>query len=373
MEHTTRQLQSSDVRLHVEQWLPEGPPRFAVCVSHGAAEHMSRYARLAGWFGERGGMTFGADHRGQGKSGGPGGHVESFHVYGDDLGNVVRAQIDRVPADARPDKIPWFLFGHSMGGLIALTYLLDQRKRHPFAGAIISAPLLGLTLKVPPLKLKVGQLAARFLPRLTLPSGLPPSSISRDPVEVEANAFAAALLMPAHFLSRDLRAPLDGNPLISSERVFTLCTAAEKDGYTLRRAGAEDATALLSMIERSFAPVWAYEVARALGPHLGGEAAAHTPELPEGAAVHVAYDRSDAPVAFAAHDGNNRGLGWFGPMGTLEDHRGHGLGEALLLRCLMDVRQRPEGGVIAWVGPASFYTRTCGAVPDRRFVVYEET
>lgn len=186
MEHTTRQLQSSDVRLHVEQWLPEGPPRFAVCVSHGAAEHMSRYARLAGWFGERGGMTFGADHRGQGKSGGPGGHVESFHVYGDDLGNVVRAQIDRVPAEARPDKIPWFLFGHSMGGLIALTYLLDQRKRHPFAGAIISAPLLGLTLKVPPLKLKVGQLAARFLPRLTLPSGLPPSSISRDPVEVEA-------------------------------------------------------------------------------------------------------------------------------------------------------------------------------------------
>ena len=188
-----------------------------------------------------------------------------------------------------------------------------------------------------------------------------------------AQAFLLARGFVASQRYLNLRAPLDGNPLISSERVFTLCTAAEKDGYTLRRAGAEDATALLSMIERSFAPVWAYEVARALGPQLGGEAAAHTPELPEGAAVHVAYDRSDAPVAFAAHDGNNRGLGWFGPMGTLEDHRGHGLGEALLLRCLMDVRQRPEGGVIAWVGPASFYTRTCGAVPDRRFVVFEET
>lgn len=186
MEHTTRQIQSSDVRLHVEQWLPEGPPKFAVCVSHGAAEHITRYGRVAGWFGERGGMTFGADHRGQGKSGGPGGHVESFHVYADDLGAVVRSQIDLAPAEARPDKIPWFLFGHSMGGLVALTYLLDQRKRHPFAGAIISAPLLGLTLKVPPLKLKVGQLAARFLPRLTLPSGLPPSAISRDPAEVEA-------------------------------------------------------------------------------------------------------------------------------------------------------------------------------------------
>ena len=186
MEHTTRQVPSSDVRLHVEQWLPEGPPKFAVCISHGAAEHISRYARVAGWFAERGGMTFGADHRGQGKSGGPAGHVESFHVYADDLGSVVRSQTELAPAEARPDKIPWFLFGHSMGGLVALTYLLDQRKRHPFAGAIISAPLLGLTLKVPPLKLKVGQLAARFLPRLTLPSGLPPSSISRDPAEVEA-------------------------------------------------------------------------------------------------------------------------------------------------------------------------------------------
>ena len=96
----------------------------------------------------------------------------------------MRAQIDALPAEARPDKIPWFLFGHSMGGLVALTYLLDQAGRHPFAGAIISAPLLGLTMKVPPLKAKIGQVAARLLPRLTLPSGLPPTSICRDPGEV---------------------------------------------------------------------------------------------------------------------------------------------------------------------------------------------
>ena len=58
-------------RLHIEQWAPAGPPRFVVCLSHGAAEHTSRYARVAGWFGERGGLTFGHDHRGQGLSGGP--------------------------------------------------------------------------------------------------------------------------------------------------------------------------------------------------------------------------------------------------------------------------------------------------------------
>ncbi|HEY0132461.1 MAG TPA: alpha/beta hydrolase [Nannocystis sp.] len=185
MDHTTRQIQSRDVRLHVEQWTPEGPPKFVVCMSHGAAEHMSRYARVAGWFAERGGLTFGADHRGQGSSGGPPGHVESFSVYAEDLHAVVNAEIEALPLESRPDKIPWFLFGHSMGGLVALTYLLDHRDRQPFDGAIISAPLLGLTMKVPPLKLKVGQLAARLLPRLTLPSGLPASAISRDPAEVE--------------------------------------------------------------------------------------------------------------------------------------------------------------------------------------------
>ncbi len=77
-------------------------------------------------------------------------------------------------------------------------------------------------------------------------------------------------------------------------------------------------------------------------------------------------------LRFAAHDGNNRGLGWFGPMGTLDTHRGQGLGEALLLGCLLDVVDRPDGGVIAWVGPVGFYSRACGAVPDRRFVVFEE-
>ena len=185
MDHTTRQIHGRDVRLHGEQWAPEGPPKFVVCVSHGAAEHISRYQRVAGWFAERGGLTFGADHRGQGSSGGPQGHVESFSVYAEDLHAVVTSQIEALPAESRPGKIPWFLFGHSMGGLVALTYLLDHRGHHPFDGAIISAPLLGLTLKVPPLKLKIGQLAARFLPRLTLPSGLPASAISRDPAEIE--------------------------------------------------------------------------------------------------------------------------------------------------------------------------------------------
>ncbi|MFO0574867.1 MAG: hypothetical protein U1A78_12825 [Polyangia bacterium] len=177
----------------------------------------------------------------------------------------------------------------------------------------------------------------------------------------------------------NLRAALADHPLVTAERAEALEHRARDAGYRLLRAGAAEAPALLELVEREFSWWWAYELRRALGPTLPlggrwdeGEPTAHTPELPEGSGVHVALDAAGAPVAFAAHDGNNRGLGWFGPMGTLPAHRGHGLGEALLLRCLLDVRDRADGGVIAWVGPEAFYARAAGTVPDRRFTVYEE-
>jgi GNAT superfamily N-acetyltransferase len=144
----------------------------------------------------------------------------------------------------------------------------------------------------------------------------------------------------------NIRAPLDGNPLIERQ--------LDVPGYVLRRA--ENERPLLDWIAAAFHPVWAFEVARALsGPRR---------------AVHVAMQQNSY-VAFAAADGNNQGLGWFGPAGTHPDHRGKKLGEALLLRCLQDVRGLPDGGVIAWIGPKEFYRKACGAIDDRRFVTLE--
>jgi GNAT superfamily N-acetyltransferase len=146
----------------------------------------------------------------------------------------------------------------------------------------------------------------------------------------------------------NLRAPLD-RPL----------KRMEVPGYQLRRVQGDDRAAVLAWIARAFAPVWAHEAGRAAdGPR-------H--------ALHAAFaDVAPAvPVAFAAADGNNQGLGWFGPAGTEPAHRGKRLGEALLLRCLEDVRELPEGGVIAWIGPKEFYRKTVAAVEDRRFLQLE--
>ncbi|WP_428268170.1 GNAT family N-acetyltransferase [Haliangium sp.] len=128
-------------------------------------------------------------------------------------------------------------------------------------------------------------------------------------------------------------------------------------GYELRRARPDDADALRALIAGEFSDGWAFEVTRALG---------HAPP-----AVHLAVHRDDdAITAFAAHDGNNRGLGWFGPAGTLPAHRGRGLGSALLSACLADVAE--AGHVrceVAWIGPREFYERAAAVVGERHFAV----
>jgi alpha-beta hydrolase superfamily lysophospholipase len=183
--HTQRTLKVSDgTPINLERWTPDGPVRFVTVIAHGGAEHVGRFDRLARMLNEHGGLVFGPDHRGQGSSGGRPGHIDRFETYAGDLREVIRQEAAELSDDQQPDAIPWFLFGHSMGGLISLVLLLHHPLPVPLRGAIISSPLLGLTMKVNPVKLAVGKIAARLLPKLSLPSGIPASAICRDPEEV---------------------------------------------------------------------------------------------------------------------------------------------------------------------------------------------
>jgi mycothiol synthase len=145
------------------------------------------------------------------------------------------------------------------------------------------------------------------------------------------------------------------NPRVSLARVADLVAAAATNGYEVRRAE-RDETALLTSVDREFGGAWPFELARALG---------HDPP-----GVHVAL-RDGAYCAFAAHDGNNRGLGWFGPTGTWPAHRGRGLGEVLLLACLVDVATEHARCEVAWIGPRPFYDKIAGIVDERSFVVLQ--
>ncbi|MEM7152935.1 MAG: lysophospholipase [Myxococcota bacterium] len=186
MNHHERTIEAADgTTLRVEGWEPKNEPRFVVVIVHGGAEHIGRYDRLAKIFGALGARCFGLDHRGQGHSGGRRGHVDAFEDYARDLRRVIETYAESLPAEQRPGEIPWFLFGHSMGGLISLTYLLDHAKAIPLAGAMISSPLIEVAVKVNPVKRWVGNVASRLAPGLSLPTGIPEEAICRDPAEVE--------------------------------------------------------------------------------------------------------------------------------------------------------------------------------------------
>jgi len=157
--------------------------------------------------------------------------------------------------------------------------------------------------------------------------------------------------------NQNLEIDVVANPKVSVEHARRLAKAAREAGYELRRAKQSDAPLLCEQISQRFSPTWAFEVERALAF--------------EPAGVHIALRRADGDLAaFAAHDGNNQGLGWFGPGGTFEEHRRRRLGEGLLLACLVDIaRAGLSTCTVAWIGPRRFYERAAGVRTDRYYVV----
>jgi hypothetical protein len=77
-------------------------------------------------------------------------------------------------------------------------------------------------------------------------------------------------------------------------------------------------------------------------------------------------------IGFSCYDAT--ALGYFGPGGVAEAHRGKRVGETLLLSCLHDMKLKGYGyAIIGDVGPAEFYKKTVGAVeiPDSTPGIYK--
>ncbi len=144
------------------------------------------------------------------------------------------------------------------------------------------------------------------------------------------------------------------------DRAFTSVDkerALQAQGVIIRRATADDRAAVTRLLETHWPP-WRKEVIASL--------------LNKPPSLHLALAGPEV-LAFAAYDANNRGTGWFGPMGTAPAARSQGIGQLLLFRCLADMAaQGHRYATIPWVDPVGFYKQCAGAAVTRIFHRYEK-
>ncbi len=129
-------------------------------------------------------------------------------------------------------------------------------------------------------------------------------------------------------------------------------------GIEVRRARPDDRASIDAFLDEHW-PAWRFEV--------------HGAMENDPITLHIGL-MDGKTVAFSGCQGNNKGLSWFGPMGTSPILRGKGIGAILLRLCLRDLaRQGWPTAIIPWVGPVRFYARFCGARIDRCFWAYRKT
>ena len=155
--------------LHLHDWpLPQARCG-GVLIVHGLGEHAGRYGQLAQWFNTHGYAVRGYDQRGHGESPGSRGVL----AHQDDL----LADLAVVHADyARTLGAAPLLLGHSMGGLVALRAVLDERVA-PRA-LVLSSP--ALRSHASPRLQRLAALLAHLLPNLRLRDGLDRRHLSHD-------------------------------------------------------------------------------------------------------------------------------------------------------------------------------------------------
>lgn len=160
--------------LFTRRWLAE-KPRVAVLLVHGLGEHCGRWGHVAELLNERGMSVYSFDLRGHGRSSGRRTHVDSFDDYIDDLRLVAET-------DVMPTGLPWVLYGHSLGGLIAAVYLTGDNPQP--AAAVLSAP--ALAADVPTALRYAANVLGRVTPALPLPNSINGDHLSSNPEVAEA-------------------------------------------------------------------------------------------------------------------------------------------------------------------------------------------
>ncbi len=162
---------------YYQRWLPDSPKALLIMI-HGLGDHIGRYNELVSHLGCQGYACALYDRKGDGQSPGRRGHIGSFDSLLENLGHFI--SFARVGMDP---GLPIILIGGSLGGLIAINYVVE--KMGHVDGLILASPAIEPRIKIPEWKKKFVRRLARILPSITVDNELSFDDMTSDGDEKE--------------------------------------------------------------------------------------------------------------------------------------------------------------------------------------------
>jgi alpha-beta hydrolase superfamily lysophospholipase len=233
---------SGNVRIHLRSWQPAGAPRAVVVLCHGVNSHGGQYEWPAGQLAGDGYAVYALDLRGRGRSAGERFYVDDVAEYVDDLAGTIAIARSRHPG------LPVFLLGHSAGGVVSATYVLDHQAE--LAGFICES--FAFQVPAPGFALAAIKGVARVAPKLPVLKLLN-GDFSRDPAvvarldddpltahEVQPAATVAALVRADERLRAEF--PKITLPLLIMHGTADKATVCHGSEFFHETAGSKDKT-----------------------------------------------------------------------------------------------------------------------------------
>ncbi|MCB9072945.1 MAG: lysophospholipase [Bdellovibrionaceae bacterium] len=166
---------NSDQHIYMQRWKRDDWPSDAtILITHGIAEHSDSHHAMAEALADQRFQVYAWDLPGHGKSYGQRGYVHSFDEFTDSLDRVI-IEVEKHVVE----NTPLYLFGHSLGGLITITYALKNPET-PVKSLLLSSPGLGVKMHVPIYKDRAARLLNIIAPKVTIPHEIRYEDLSRD-------------------------------------------------------------------------------------------------------------------------------------------------------------------------------------------------
>lgn len=160
------------------KWEPDGEAKGVIVMVHGALEHHRRYGWLIEMWRQAGFQVIMGDLPGHGlTTRSSRGHIDSFDEYLDEVKDWVET--------AYQFDLPVFLLGHSMGGLITIRLLQEEKLN--LAGVILSSPCLSLVNRPGKILNGMSYLLNAVAPQFRLDSGISVDIATRNKEVQEAD------------------------------------------------------------------------------------------------------------------------------------------------------------------------------------------